>query len=43
MPVPSATFDLVCFSHPRWAFVYQRPQHLLSRCTPHVHEGYGPL
>lgn len=26
-------FDLVCFSHLRWAFVYQRPQHLLSRCA----------
>jgi glycosyltransferase involved in cell wall biosynthesis len=25
--------DLVCFSHLRWNFVYQRPQHLLSRCV----------
>jgi len=25
------TPDLVCFSHLRWDFVYQRPQHLLSR------------
>lgn len=25
--------DLVCFSHLRWNFVYQRPQHLLSRAT----------
>lgn len=24
-------FDLICFSHLRWDFVYQRPQHLLSR------------
>ena len=24
-------FDLVCFSHLRWSFVFQRPQHLLSR------------
>jgi glycosyltransferase involved in cell wall biosynthesis len=24
-------FDLVCFSHLRWDFVYQRPQHLMSR------------
>jgi UDP-galactopyranose mutase len=24
-------FDLVCFSHLRWDFVYQRPQHLLTR------------
>jgi UDP-galactopyranose mutase len=26
-------FDIVCFSHLRWDFVYQRPQHLLSRCA----------
>lgn len=25
--------DLLCFSHLRWNFVYQRPQHLLSRCA----------
>ena len=25
------SFDLICFSHLRWDFVYQRPQHLLSR------------
>src|ERR1041385_8018450 len=25
--------DLVVFSHLRWDFVYQRPQHLLSRCA----------
>jgi len=25
------TIDLICFSHLRWNFVYQRPQHLLSR------------
>lgn len=24
-------YDLVCFSHLNWNFVYQRPQHLLSR------------
>ncbi|HYD92095.1 MAG TPA: hypothetical protein VEA37_11495, partial [Flavobacterium sp.] len=30
--MPNATStDLVCFSHLRWNFVYQRPQHLLSR------------
>jgi hypothetical protein len=34
---PAATWqflndiDLICFSHLRWNFVYQRPQHLLSR------------
>jgi UDP-galactopyranose mutase len=35
MEQPQSTFadafDLVCFSHLRWDFVYQRPQHLLSR------------
>jgi UDP-galactopyranose mutase len=25
--------DLVCFSHLRWDFVYQRPQHLLKRAA----------
>ncbi|MBD0267630.1 MAG: glycosyltransferase family 1 protein [Cyanobacteria bacterium Co-bin8] len=25
--------DLVCLSHLRWDFVYQRPQHLLGRCA----------
>jgi UDP-galactopyranose mutase len=24
-------FDVICFSHLRWDFVYQRPQHLMSR------------
>src|SRR5215204_132996 len=24
-------YDLICFSHLRWDFVYQRPQHLMSR------------
>jgi glycosyltransferase involved in cell wall biosynthesis len=27
--------DLVCLSHLRWGFVYQRPQHLLSRFAQH--------
>ena len=27
------TTDLICFSHLRWDFVFQRPQHLLSRCA----------
>ncbi|WP_445631190.1 UDP-galactopyranose mutase [Nostoc sp. DSM 114167] len=27
------TPDIVCLSHLRWNFVYQRPQHLLSRCA----------
>jgi len=26
-----ARYDLVCFSHLRWDFVFQRPQHLLNR------------
>src|SRR4051812_46702146 len=26
---------LVCFSHLRWEFVWQRPQHLLSRAAQH--------
>ena len=25
------SFDVICFSHLRWNFVYQRPQHVLSR------------
>jgi glycosyltransferase involved in cell wall biosynthesis len=29
----TATTHLVCFSHLRWNFVYQRPQHLMSRFT----------
>ncbi|MFD2569580.1 glycosyltransferase family 1 protein [Spirosoma soli] len=28
---------LVCFSHLRWKFVYQRPQHLLSRASRQWH------
>lgn len=27
--------DLVCFSHLRWHFVYQRPQHLMTRFAKH--------
>jgi UDP-galactopyranose mutase len=27
--------DMVCLSHLRWGFVYQRPQHLLSRFAKH--------
>ena len=29
----SMNYDLVCFSHLRWRFVFQRPQHLLTRCA----------
>src|SRR5512140_770310 len=27
------TYDVICLSHLRWSFVFQRPQHLLSRCA----------
>ena len=27
--------DLICFSHLRWGFVYQRPQHLIGRFAKH--------
>jgi UDP-galactopyranose mutase len=27
--------DLIVFSHLRWDFVFQRPQHLLTRCAQH--------
>jgi UDP-galactopyranose mutase len=27
------TPDLICFSHLRWNFVFQRPQHLMTRCA----------
>lgn len=27
--------DVVCLSHLRWDFVYQRPQHLMSRFAQH--------
>ncbi len=29
--MPTVEKDLVCFSHLRWNFVFQRPQHLLTR------------
>ena len=32
-PGETGEADLVVFSHLRWDFVYQRPQHLLSRCA----------
>jgi glycosyltransferase involved in cell wall biosynthesis len=31
--VSQAASDLICFSHLRWHFVWQRPQHLLSRAA----------
>lgn len=33
MAPPGGGRDILCFSHLRWNFVYQRPQHLLSRCA----------
>lgn len=30
----STQYDLICLSHLRWDFVYQRPQHLISRFAP---------
>jgi glycosyltransferase involved in cell wall biosynthesis len=30
MPMPA---DLICFSHLRWSFVWQRPQHLMTRAA----------
>ena len=29
----ASSLDLLCFSHLRWHFVTQRPQHLLTRCA----------
>ena len=31
VPPSQQNMDLICFSHLRWNFVYQRPQHLMSR------------
>jgi UDP-galactopyranose mutase len=31
VPPSKKNIDLICFSHLRWNFVYQRPQHLMSR------------
>lgn len=30
-----AAFDVICFSHLRWDFVFQRPQHLMTRFARH--------
>lgn len=34
-PGEFGNIDLLCFSHLRWEFVYQRPQHLMSRFAKH--------
>ena len=33
MPQGRRLPDVVCFSHLRWNFVFQRPQHLMTRCA----------
>ena len=53
MTPPPAGSDLICFSHLRWHFVWQRPQHLLSRAArdrrvwfveePREHDGEARL
>ena len=30
---PPGREDLICLSHLRWDFVFQRPQHLMTRCA----------
>jgi UDP-galactopyranose mutase len=52
VPPASDLCDLICFSHLRWNFVFQRPQHLLTRCAqerrvfyveePVFHSGIAP-
>lgn len=32
----NVSYSLICLSHLRWDFVYQRPQHLLSRMARHT-------
>src|SRR3954447_4564420 len=32
---PGAGPDIVCLSHLRWNFVFQRPQHLMTRLAAH--------
>ena len=33
LPLDGDTCDLICLSHLRWHFVFQRPQHLMTRCA----------
>ena len=33
LPPNAERADLICLSHLRWNFVFQRPQHLISRCA----------
>ncbi|MEO5895578.1 MAG: hypothetical protein ABIS06_07745 [Vicinamibacterales bacterium] len=32
-PRSAHTPDVICLSHLRWNFAFQRPQHLLTRCA----------
>lgn len=32
-PGPAVPHDLICLSHLRWDFVFQRPQHLMTGCA----------
>ena len=52
VPPGNDPWDLICFSHLRWNFVFQRPQHLMTRCArerrvfyveePIFHSGIAP-
>jgi UDP-galactopyranose mutase len=33
VPSKASAPDLICLSHLRWNFVFQRPQHLMTRCA----------
>jgi len=36
LPDNQPQVDLICFSHLRWNFVFQRPQHLMTRFTKYM-------
>lgn len=36
LPDNQLQVDLICFSHLRWNFVFQRPQHLMTRFTKYM-------
>jgi UDP-galactopyranose mutase len=52
VPTSSDLADVICLSHLRWNFVFQRPQHLMTRCArerrvfyveePIFHSGIAP-
>src|SRR3954469_24597643 len=37
MKTPTRPANLLVLSHLRWDFVFQRPQHLLTRCAQYRH------